>query len=51
MKIIKETMSLKQQWVYICNAGDLQRFPVLLTYKVVYMERSLSTNLEVRVSA
>jgi hypothetical protein len=51
MKIIKETMSLKQQWDYIRNAGDLKEFPVLLTYKVVYTEHSLSTTLEVRFSA
>jgi hypothetical protein len=44
-------MSVKQQWDYIRNAGDLKEFPVLLTYKVVYTGPSLSTNLEVRFPA
>jgi hypothetical protein len=51
MKIVKETAPLKQQWDDICIAGDLKELPVLLIYKVVYIEPSMSTALEVRFSA
>jgi hypothetical protein len=48
---LNETTSLKQQWDDVFNAGDLKELSVLLTYKVVYIEPSLSTALEVRFSA